>query len=192
MSCTCGFMTFSDYLPQSSVCILITVICLHFAHSKLSTVLRYQRSSTSREWVVFCCIHFEQINLFQNASFFALVAVQTRAKAAWIGEIGAYEINFVTPIKSCWIFHQGDTLFVWQVTTCAVNDVKNVSASRWLCLSSFPRVETRFNTHYQNVCKRLSGVVAFIIEFDREYESRGRPRHCAAALRSLIRRAEIM
>ena len=66
-----------------------------------------------------------------------------------------------------------------------------------LCLSSFPRVETRFNTQYQNahanaLAKRLSRVVAFIIELYREYESRGRPCHCAAALRSLNRRAEIM
>ena len=66
-----------------------------------------------------------------------------------------------------------------------------------LCLSSFPRVETRFNTHYQNAYANafrnaLSRVVAFIIELYREYESRGRPCHCAAALRSLTRRAEIM
>ena len=48
----------------------------------------------------------------------------------------------------------------------------------------------------KRVCKRLSKrvsrVVAFIIELYREYESRGRPCHCAAALRSLTRGAEIM
>ena len=44
----------------------------------------------------------------------------------------------------------------------------------------------------KRVCKRLSQVVAFIIELYHEYESRGRPCHCAAALRSLTRRAEIM
>ena len=64
-----------------------------------------------------------------------------------------------------------------------------------LCLSSFPRVETCFNTHYQNAYSntfrnaflellRLSTLSRV------EYESRGRPCHCAAALRSL--RAEIM
>ena len=48
----------------------------------------------------------------------------------------------------------------------------------------------------KRVCKRLpkhvSRVVAFIIELYREYESRGRPCHCAAALCSLTRGAEIM
>ena len=60
----------------------------------------------------------------------------------------------------------------------------------WLCLSSFPRVETRLNTHYQNAYAnaflellRLSSISQY-----REYESRGRPCHCAAALRSLIRK----
>ena len=51
------------------------------------------------------------------------------------------------------------------------------SISLRLCLSSFPRVETCFNTHYQNAYAN-----AFL----------GDPCHCAAALRSLTRRAEIM
>ena len=38
--------------------------------------------------------------------------------------------------------------------------------------------------------KRLSRVVAFIIELYREYKSKGRPCHCAAALRSLTRGAK--
>ena len=55
-----------------------------------------------------------------------------------------------------------------------------------LCLSSFPRVEARFNTHYQNAYMymymyanaflqllRLSSISQY-----REYESRGRPCHC--------------
>ena len=66
-----------------------------------------------------------------------------------------------------------------------------------LCLSSFPRVETTFQYPLSTrVCnclsKRLFRVVASIIELYCEYESRGRPCHCAAALRSLTRRAEIM
>ena len=40
--------------------------------------------------------------------------------------------------------------------------------------------------------KRVSGVVAFIIELYLEYESRGMPCHCAAAVRSLTCEAEIM
>ena len=48
----------------------------------------------------------------------------------------------------------------------------------------------------KRVCKRLSKrlfrVAAFIIELYREYESGGRPCHCAAALRSLTRGTEIM
>ena len=43
----------------------------------------------------------------------------------------------------------------------------------------------------KRLSKRLSRVAAFIIKLYREYESRGRPCHCAAALRSLTRRAEI-
>ena len=64
------------------------------------------------------------------------------------------------------------------------------SLYKWLCFSSLPRVETRFNFHYQNAYAnaflgllRLSSISQY-----REYESRGRPCHCAAALRSLIRR----
>ena len=43
----------------------------------------------------------------------------------------------------------------------------------------------------KRICKRLSGVVAFIIKLYCEYESRVRPCHCAAALHSLTRRADI-
>ena len=61
----------------------------------------------------------------------------------------------------------------------------------------FPKLETRFNTHYQNAYAN-----AFRNEFlellrlssnsYREYESRGRPCHCAAALRSVTHGAEVM
>ena len=44
----------------------------------------------------------------------------------------------------------------------------------------------------KRLMKRLSRVVAFIIELYREHESRRRHCHCAAALRSLTRRAEIV
>ena len=60
----------------------------------------------------------------------------------------------------------------------------------WLCLSSFKRAEIRFNIHYQNAYAnaflellRLSSISQY-----REYKSWGRHCHCAAALRSLIRR----
>ena len=53
----------------------------------------------------------------------------------------------------------------------------------------FPKSRNTFqNPLSKRVCKRLSRVVAFIIEIYREYQSRGRHCHCAAAWRSLTRR----
>ena len=54
----------------------------------------------------------------------------------------------------------------------------------------FPKLETRFNTHYQNAYANAFRNTT--LELSRKYESRGRPCHCAAALRSLTRGAEIM
>ena len=46
---------------------------------------------------------------------------------------------------------------------------------------------------YKSLLKHVSRVViAFIIELYHEYESKGRPCHCAAVLCSLTRGAEIM
>ena len=54
----------------------------------------------------------------------------------------------------------------------------------------FPKSRNTFQYPLsKRVCKRLSRVVAFIIELYREYESRGS--HCAAALRSFTRGAEL-
>ena len=67
----------------------------------------------------------------------------------------------------------------------------------WAVFIIFPKSRNTFQYPLsKRVCKclskRLSWVVAFIIELYREYESRGRPCHCATALRSLTRGAEIM
>ena len=35
-------------------------------------------------------------------------------------------------------------------------------ACQWLCLSSFPRVETRFNTHYQNAYTRANAFLELL------------------------------
>ena len=62
------------------------------------------------------------------------------------------------------------------------------------CFIIFPKSRNTFQYPLsKRVCKRLpkrlSRVVAFIIELYRKYESRGRPCHCTAALRSLTHRA---
>ena len=81
------------------------------------------------------------------------------------------------------------------ITSQVFNSCEMYAVTKYLrlCLSSFPRVETRFNTHYQNACANvfrnafLEWLRLSLISQYREYESRGRPYHCAAALRTALR-----
>ena len=87
---------------------------------------------------------------------------------------------------------QNNFAFIISTETCFL--LKRVSDRTLAVLSSFPRVETPFNTHYQNAFAnafrnaflellRLSSTSQY-----REYESRERPCQCVAGLRKLIRR----
>ena len=86
---------------------------------------------------------------------------------------------------------QNNFAFIISTETCFW--LKRVSNRTLAVFSSFPRVETRFNTHYQNAFAiafrnaflellRLSSISQYC-----EYESRGRLCHCGAALRNFIR-----
>ena len=85
---------------------------------------------------------------------------------------------------------QNNFAFIISTETCFW--LKRVSNRTLVVFPSFPRVETRFNTHYQNAFTnafrnaflellRLSSISQY-----REYESRGRLCHCGAALRNFI------
>ena len=62
------------------------------------------------------------------------------------------------------------------------------TGNHWLCLSSFPRVETRFNTHYQNAYANAFRNAFLELLRHREYvESRGRPFLCLRKWTTLYR-----
>ena len=86
---------------------------------------------------------------------------------------------------------QNNFAFIISTETCFW--LKRVSDRTLALLSSFPRVETRFNTHYQNAFANafrnafLELLCLSSISQYREYESRGRLCHCGAAMRNFIR-----
>ena len=139
-----------------------------------------QCCSVKHDWINFNYVSFESILIILHEIYMIIVTHPTTCSQHSIVSGFCFFLGRI--VKA----FQNNFAFIISTETCFW--LKRVSNRTLAVFSSFPRVETRFNTHYQNAFAnaflellRLSSISQY-----REYESRGRLCHCGAALRNFI------